>query len=245
MEIETQSDPLGFETLETFSQAPAFNRWLYGKISEFAKGQVLEIGSGIGNISTFLLRDQPVVSLSDLRPEYCQVLEKKFGQDPHLQAVYELDLSLPDFQTKNSGLLKKFDTVIALNVVEHIKEDATAIRNAKALLKKNGNMIILVPTGQWLYNPLDQELGHYKRYTKRGLNNLLRSAGLVVINSRYFNATAIFGWWLSGTILKEKIISPGKINFYNRLVPLFRIIDWFVSPFIGISVISVATNQLD
>ncbi len=88
---QVQSDPSGFETLEAFSHAAAFNRWLYKKISIYLQGETLEIGSGIGNISAYLLTDQTKVSLSDLRPEYCHLLEKKFGHDPHLLGIYKLD----------------------------------------------------------------------------------------------------------------------------------------------------------
>ncbi len=245
MPTGVHSESSGFETLETFSRAPAINRWIYDKISGFAIGQILEIGGGIGNISSFLLRDQPTVSLSDLRPEYCRILEKNFGKDPHLQGIYELDLSLTDFNSRYSELLEKFDTVIALNVIEHIRDDLLAVRNAKALLRKNGKLVLLVPAGQWLYNSLDRELGHFKRYTKKELNDLFESVGLVVTESRYFNAAAILGWWFSGNILQEKIISPSKLNFYNRLVPILRIVDWFVTPFTGVSVISVGTKNLN
>ena len=177
MTTGTHSDPFGFETLEIFSRTSAINQWLYDKIKKFASGEVLEIGSGIGNISAHLLRDQPNVSLSDLRPEYCRLLEKKFGNDSHLRQVYELDLSVADFKTKYFDLLEKFDTVIALNVIEHIENDSLAIQNAKSLLRRNGKLIILVPAGQSLYNSLDRELGHYKRYSKTGLKNLIRTAG--------------------------------------------------------------------
>src|ERR1700726_468891 len=119
METPAQSDPSGFETLEAFSTAAAINRWVYEKISRYAQGQVLEIGSGIGNISALLLRDRSTVSLSDLRPEYCGLHEKKLRQDPHLQGVYELDLQWKDFKTKNAGLWAKFDTVTTPNVIEN------------------------------------------------------------------------------------------------------------------------------
>jgi SAM-dependent methyltransferase len=245
MARDTRSDPSGFETLETFSRANAFNRWLFEKISRYLRGQILEIGSGIGNISAFLLKEQDNVFLSDLRPEYCRLLQKKFGHNPHLQGVNELDLSLKDFNSNYPDLLEKFDTVIALNVIEHITDDILAIRNAKSLLRNNGKLIILVPAGQWLYNSIDRELGHHKRYSKSGLNNLLDSAGLFVSDCRYFNAAAILGWWFSGNILREEIISPAKLNFFNRMIPFFRIADWFVAPFTGISVISVGVKNAD
>lgn len=240
-----QSDPFGFETLEAFSRASAINRWLYEKISGYVQGKVLEIGSGIGNISTFILKNQPFVSLSDLRPEYCRLLEKKFSHDPHLKGVYELDLSDTNFESAHADLLGKFDTVIALNVIEHIEDDSLAIRNAGSLLGKEGKLIVLVPAGQWLYNQLDKELGHFKRYSKNGLNNLMKSAGFHIYDSRFFNAAAIWGWWFSGKILGEKTISPAKLDLFNRLVPLFRITDWFAAPFAGISVISVGIKKLN
>ena len=239
MATAVQSDPSGLETLEAFSGASAINRWLYEKISGYVQGKVLEIGSGIGNISSFILRSQPDVSLSDLRPEYCRLLEKKFSSDPHLKGVYELDISEINFESVHADLLGKFDTVIALNVIEHIEDDSLAIRNAKSLLGNEGTLIVLVPAGQWLYNQLDQELGHYKRYTKNELNNLMKSAGLRISTSHFFNAAAILGWWFSGKILREKTISSAKLNLFNQLVPLFRITDWIAAPFTGISVISV------
>ncbi len=237
------TDPSGLETLEAFSQASAINRWLYEKISRYIQGTVLEIGSGIGNISGYILKDHGSVSLSDLRPEYIPLLKKKFGGDPHLNSILELDLSAEQFDLKYAGLMQQFDSVIALNVIEHIADDAQAIRNALSLLKKNGRLIILVPAGKWLYNQLDQELGHFRRYTRAGLNLLLNSSGLTIADSRFFNAPAIFGWWFSGKILGDKIISSSKLKWYNRLVPVFRKADWFLNPFTGVSVISVGIKN--
>jgi 2-polyprenyl-3-methyl-5-hydroxy-6-metoxy-1,4-benzoquinol methylase len=245
MQKESLSDPSGFETLEAFSNADSFNKWQFEALNRFAKGEILEIGSGTGNISALLLKEHSRVCLTDLRPEYCELLKNKFGQNPHLTGVYELDLSLDDFDLKYPDLLGKFDAVIASNVIEHISDDLLAVRNAKALLKNNGSLIVLVPAGQWLYNSIDKELGHYKRYSKSRLKNLLESAGLAVKETRYFNAAAIFGWWFAGNVLREKTISMGKMSLYNRLTPVFKITDWFITPFCGISVISVGIKNAE
>jgi 2-polyprenyl-3-methyl-5-hydroxy-6-metoxy-1,4-benzoquinol methylase len=240
MSTGAHSDPVGFKTLETFSDAPAINRWLYSKINDEIQGRVLEIGSGIGNISEMLLKDFSSVTLSDLRSEYCQILEQKFPGHAHVQGIYTLDLSSPDFNTRYVQLLEKFDTVIALNVIEHISDDLAAINNAKSLLRDNGKLIILVPAFPLLFNSLDRELGHYRRYKKSQLKKLAEAAGLKNSKCIYFNAAAIMGWWVSGRLLKEKIISPSKLQFYNMLVPLFKILDVLVSPFFGISLISTS-----
>jgi len=243
MTTGAHSDPIGFETLEIFSRTSAINQWLYDKIKKFASGEILEIGSGIGNISAHLLRDQINVSLSDLRPEYCQLLQRKFGKDLHLQQVYELDLSVIDFKTKYFDMLEKFDTVFALNVIEHIENDSLAVQNAKSLLRRNGKLVILVPAGQSLFNSLDRELGHYKRYSKTGLKNLIRAAGFDISYCRYFNAAGILGWWLSGSVFRDNAITSSKLNLFNQWVPLFRILDWFITPFTGVSVISVGIKN--
>jgi 2-polyprenyl-3-methyl-5-hydroxy-6-metoxy-1,4-benzoquinol methylase len=243
MQKETLTDPSGFETLDAFSRADRFNRWQFSALNRSVKGQILEIGSGTGNISELLLKNHSHVSLSDLRSEYCDLLETKFDNNPHFKGVYQLDLSIDNFDSKYPELLAKFDTVIASNVIEHITPDTLAVRNATALLRNGGRLIILVPAGQWLYNSLDKELGHYKRYSKFKLKSLLESAGLVVRDTRYFNAAAILGWWISGKVLREKTVSVSKMNLYNRLTPLFKITDWFIAPFVGISVISVGVKN--
>ena len=243
MSNSVYSDPVGFNTLETFSGAPAINRWLYKKIMGGIQGRVLEIGSGIGNISGMLLNDFSSVTLSDLRPEYCRILEEKYSDHPHLAGIYTLDLALPDFKTGHAQLLGKFDTVIALNVIEHIADDLMAINNAKALLRDKGKLIILVPAFPVLYNSLDRELGHYRRYKKNELVKLLETAGLKTLRCLYFNAAAIMGWWISGHLLREKSISTAKLRFYNLMVPLFKVVDTVVSPFFGISLVSTSIKN--
>jgi 2-polyprenyl-3-methyl-5-hydroxy-6-metoxy-1,4-benzoquinol methylase len=245
MRSDVHSDPAGLETLEIFSGAPEVNRWLFDKINGFLRGEILEIGSGIGNISGFLLSEQSAVYLSDLRQEYCLRLEKKFHSHPHLRGIYHLDLSLPDFKTRYSDLLETFDTVITLNVVEHIQDDQSAIENAKTLLRIGGKLIVLVPAIPGLYNSLDRHLGHFRRYTKTELRELIEKTGLKFGGCRYFNAAAIPGWWYSGSLLKEKIVTPSKLRFFNRMVPLFRIIDPLLSPFTGISLITSGIKNIN
>lgn len=237
------TDSAGRETLDHFNEAPAFNNWLFDQILPYCKGDVLEAGSGIGNISGLMLDKHLKVVLSDLRSEYCELLKRKFAGNPYLQGVYQLDLSLADFENRYPELLHRFDSVIVLNVIEHIREDALAVRNAMKLLRVGGNLIVLVPAGQCLYNHFDRELGHFKRYTRSGLAGLLTEAGLKVLHTNYFNFGGIFGWWFSGSLMKNKIIPRSQLKLFNRLVPVFRIVDRLVAHTAGVSVIAVAANQ--
>ncbi|HPG10492.1 MAG TPA: class I SAM-dependent methyltransferase [Chitinophagaceae bacterium] len=236
-------DPIGKETLESFSKTKRFNKWQYGTISTFFYGNILEIGSGIGNISSLLLANNSTVTLSDLRKSYCDILHEKFKTAKSFNNIIQIDLSEPDFENKYSQILGSFDTIVALNVIEHIKNDGEAIENCKRLLRTGGQIIIQVPAFQLLYNSLDKGLGHYKRYTRKTLNALVSKYELKVQESRYFNFIGIPGWWLSGSLLKKKIIPRKQAILFDRLVPIFRIADTIVINRMGLSVITVAKKQ--
>lgn len=233
------SDVTGKTTLDIVSEADAFNEWMFKTIWPFTKGKVLEIGSGIGNVSQFFLEKKVDLLLTDLRDEYCSLLRTKFAHHPHMLGVKKLDLVDPDFEVHHSDTLNSFDTVFALNVVEHIDKDSLAIENAAKLLKKNGHLIILVPSYQFLYNQFDRELGHYRRYNKRNLSQLLSSNGFKIVHKQNFNLIGIPGWFVNGKLLNKQIIPSSQMLLFNRLVPLWKFIDKVTFNKIGLSTIVV------
>jgi SAM-dependent methyltransferase len=233
----------GQATLEAIAGADKFNQWMYQVTSKRLSGRILEIGSGIGNISQYYLTDNRNIMLSDIRDNYCAYLDKKFGKLPNCEGVRLIDLVHPDFDATYHDLLNSFDGVFALNVVEHIQDDIQAIANAKKLLKKGGRLVILVPAYQSLYNNFDRALEHYRRYTEGSLKNIFKINNLQIIHSQYFNLAAIAGWWFSGSILKKDIIPGGQMKLYNALVPIFKILDKMVFNKIGISVIVEAIKK--
>jgi SAM-dependent methyltransferase len=234
-----EEDKEGLRTLETIARADKFNRWMFETIYPFCKGRILEIGSGIGNISQFFLNENATVTLSDIRENYCNHLKLRFSDAATLEDVLLINLTDPEFEAKYRHYEKRFDTVFALNVLEHIKEDVLALKNCKYLLKDEGTLLILVPAFQSLYCSFDQELGHYRRYTRKSLGRVYKENQLHIEYSRYFNAMGILGWIFSGKILKKKTIPERQMGMYNKLVPVFRIIDKIFLQIIGLSVILV------
>lgn len=228
-------DAYGHSTLDVVSQADKLNQWMYKTILPYCNGRILEIGSGIGTISHFFVTTGAHITLSDIRENYCVVLRDKFQGTP----VKLIDLEHPEFDKEYAILLGTFDTVFALNVVEHIKCDGQALQNVYKLLKPRGQAVILVPAYQWLYNRFDVQLEHYRRYTKRSLSSLFVKAGFEVAASRYFNFAGILGWFVSGKLLRNNMIPEGQMSLYNTLVPLFRLADKAVWYRIGLSVICV------
>ena len=235
-------DKEGLDTLDTLAAAGNFNQWMYETIKPFCKGKILEIGSGIGNISQFFLKDGSEIALSDIRENYCRILEKKFSGNKNLLGIQKMDLVLPDFDNVYKNSFEKFDTLFALNVVEHIENDCLAIANAKKLLHKNGTLIILVPAFQILYNRFDEELYHFRRYTKKSLSDLFLKNKFSNLQKMYFNALGMVGWFVSGKVMRKKIIPSSQMSFYNKIVPFAKMLDKLVLKQTGLSVIAVGTK---
>ncbi|ESU24180.1 putative methyltransferase [Flavobacterium enshiense DK69] len=228
----------GLTTLTVIEKADRFNNWMYETIAPYCNGKILEIGSGIGNISQFFIKNNKDITLSDLRDNYCDILKKKFPND-----VIKVDLAHPNFDEEYKNLLETFDTVFALNVVEHIKDDVQAIANCKKLLKPNGTLLILVPAYQFLYNNFDVELEHFRRYTQKNLKTIIQKNDLRTVKEFSFNFIGILGWYFSGNILKKKTIPEGQMGFFNLLVPIFKIADLVTFKKIGLSVINVSVKE--
>ncbi len=233
-------DREGWETLDVIAEAKQFNAWMYQTIKPFCKGSILELGSGIGNISAFFLQQNEDLTLSDIRPKYCDVLKAKFGQP---EKVIQLDLTHPDFKNVYAAHLARYDSVFALNVVEHIQDDKRAIQNCYELLKPGGKLTILVPAYQALYNRFDRELEHYRRYNADALTSLISSCRFSEVQSTYFNFIGIIGWYVSGKIQGNKTIPKGQMSLYDKLVPLFKLIDKCIFNKIGLSVIGTGSKS--
>ena len=241
----SEFDEVGEETLQAIGKADRFNSWMYNTIKPWCTGEVLEIGSGAGNISKYFLNDNFKITLTDIRTNYCKPLEDKFSGSNSLTGVLKMDLADPDFENKHRSLLGSFDTVFALNVVEHIENDDLSILNSKKLLKPGGHLIILVPAYDALYNKFDYRLGHYRRYTKSSLSKLLLQNKLDIIHNQYFNFAGILGWFISGNILRNSVIPVSQVNIFNDLVPVFRFVDRLLFNRMGLSTIAVGKNPVN
>jgi len=224
----------GEETLDTIASATRFNRWMYDTIRPHCTGRILEIGSGIGNISRFFIDSGADIVLSDVRDQYCNRLREKFPTND----VQLIDLVTDGFELKYKGQLESYDTIFALNVIEHIEDDDLAIVNIKKLLRPNGVCVILVPAFDFLYNSFDKDLYHFRRYDRSRLLRLMQPH-FKICSSRYFNPVGILGWYVNGNILKKKLIPSDQMALFDRLVPIFKGVDFFTRQVMGLSVIAV------
>jgi SAM-dependent methyltransferase len=231
----TQASQVGGRTLEVLSQTPRLNRWLYSKLAPHVRGDVLEIGSGIGNLSSLLVGDAERVVLSDMETHYIDALAKRFDGDPRVDVVrYDLDAAPPPEIAS-----RRFDTIVAVNVIEHIRDDERLVSQLAGLLKPGGKLAVYVPAVPSAYGTLDRALGHYRRYTPRTLETLLSGAGLRTPKPKYINLFGLAGWFMSGRLLRRETIGGLPMVLFEALLPVFRLEDLVSLP-IGLGVYTAA-----
>ncbi|MGH7528760.1 MAG: class I SAM-dependent methyltransferase [Gemmatimonadales bacterium] len=213
-------DPVGAATLEQLAAAGRYNRWMFERLRPWVGRRVLEVGSGIGNLSAFLL-DRERVVLTDTRPEYLERLRERFARHAHVAVAR---LFLPNDDRALAG--ERFDTVICLNVLEHVADDVGSLVAIRNLLSVGGRLILLVPALPALYGTLDAALGHHRRYTRRELADKFDAAAFLPRHIEYFNLAGVPGWWFTGRVLRRRAIPSGSLRLYDALVPLFRLERW-------------------
>jgi 2-polyprenyl-3-methyl-5-hydroxy-6-metoxy-1,4-benzoquinol methylase len=233
-------DSIGRKTLDLFADTDNFNRWMYEVVREHCSGKILEIGSGIGNISQYFINDKADIVLSDIRKEYLAHLKMRF---PSIESIIQLDLENVRHENKSPHSIGQFDTIIALNVIEHIERDDLAILNCYNLLKPGGYFVMLVPAFPKLYNKFDRDLSHYRRYTKSGLREILTENHFDVIKISYFNFIGLIGWFLWGKLSSKHMLPEKPVHIYDKLVPLFKRVDYLFLNRVGLSLIAISRKN--
>lgn len=239
----THTDTAGYATLESIRNAQHFNFWMYATIKKFLTGNILEIGSGIGNISFFLLEDKFDLTLSDIDSEYLKILRNQFCNYPNAKGFFKIDLECKSFEKEYADKEGKFDTIFLLNVLEHIKDDYKAIENCRYLLKPQGTLIILVPAYKFLYSELDKQLGHYRRYTSKSLSSLFSPERFTTETLFHFNSLGVAAW-LWNKVFNKSGITKSRMLLYNKLVPIAKFLDVITFKRTGLSVIAVARKTI-
>jgi SAM-dependent methyltransferase len=213
-------DEFGSHILHRLEKARRFNRWMADQVVPHIGNRVLEIGAGIGNLTNALLPRERYVA-SDVNPQYLAYLRNAGIGKPYLE-VRQADLeSDQDF----ASLSGQFDSVLCVNVLEHLDDPDAAARRLRSALADDGRLVLYVPQCPHRFGSLDEALGHRRRFRRGELLDLLRGAGFEIESCTDFNRIGVVGWWWNGKVLKRRSFGRLQLGLFSALVPLLRRID--------------------
>ncbi len=180
----------GFSTLSSsMSAAGNYTRWVLDEFTPFVGRRVMEVGLGHGDYVAWLSRGEDYLGVDSDDAVVGSVARL------HPEAEFKVsDISKPGFVDDIGG--RRFDTVFCVNVLEHIEDDSSAVRNLLGVLHDGGHLLLFVPALQALYTDLDRLAGHVRRYTRRRLVQAFPAQGVTVRRLDYFNPIGAVGWWM-------------------------------------------------
>lgn len=228
--------------LEIIEGAQRYGEHIFALFRPFIGRRVLEVGAGIGTMSKKLVRTSDVV----------------IGIEPNAGCVARLEAAMrgePKFTMLSCHLeecdldalhRQHLDTVYCVNVLEHIEDDVAALTMFKDIIVPGGHVLIYVPAVQAAYGPLDAELGHHRRYSKRALAAAFTAAGLELRQLKYANPIGLIGWMYNSHVTKTRHHSRTQMQLFERFVAPWALpLERLIPPPLGSSLVAVgkkATN---
>ena len=223
--------------LQTLNEARNYRRMLYSHIQDALGERIIEIGSGIGNYTEMLLEHGHVWA-TDIEDQYVQFLSKRFAGRKDFKASL---LRLGALTADDYREILNFspDTFVCMNVLEHIQDDIFAMNEMVSCLTVGGHAAVIVPALPWLYCSLDRKYGHFRRYTKDSVKELvshIKNAQLV--HCQYFNFIGVLGWWFNNVLLNREALPQKQTYIYDKfLVPWIDKSEKLYAPPFGLSIV--------
>lgn len=224
----------GVTTLEVLTEAKNYNRWIADNFYPYIQAPLLEFGSGIGNISELISSYTPLC-LTDTDEQLLAHLNDKFSHINDVSVKF-FDITQPPPE----NLVESFQTVIGINVLEHVEDDEKALLHLGNVLKPSGRLLLLVPSKKWAYTELDRELGHFRRYEKKELGEKLAKASFQIEKLYFFNIVGLMSWIIRDKIQRSGGLRPYQVSSFDTIVPILKFIESKVSMPLGISLIAIA-----
>lgn len=228
---------LGLEIQRRLSDVDRYNEWIYDQFSPYMGNRVVDVGCAIGNITKRYMDRELVIGL-DVAQEFIEEMQARFGHKPNFRA-HLIDVADPAVTSLSA---ENIDTIMCANVLEHVRDDGIALAHMFEILEPGGRLLLLVPAFDFLFGTMDTADNHFRRYTKRVVEERLKVAGFEVEKVYYMNPVGMLGWFVNGRILKRDIVSSSHYSIYNKIVPLLARIERRFKPPFGLSVIAVATK---
>jgi SAM-dependent methyltransferase len=221
--------------LEIFAAASNWKTYVAHSIGRFVSGRVLEVGAGIGANTGFLNNDR-VCEWTCLEPDIDLAgrIKERLTHDDLPQSSRVVNGTIASFDDA-----ARFDTILYIDVLEHIADDRDELARAARLLSPEGLLVVLAPAHQFLFSPFDTAIGHYRRYNRTMLR-ALTPAGCCVETTMLLDSAGLFASLANRVLLSEPFPSNRQIAIWDRLlVPISRVLDRATAYRFGKTVIAV------
>jgi SAM-dependent methyltransferase len=226
--------------LEAMSIATNYYQWIVEEYKPYIGKYIAEVGAGTGNFSKFLINETNIKRLTAFEPslDMYSILKKRFKDDNRVEPVNAFFRN-----TSNNQFKYTFDSIIYINVLEHIMDDEGELTFAYDTLKHKGHILIFVPALSGLYSQFDKTIGHIRRYSKQDLSILVQKSGFSIIKNKYFDIIGIIPWYIAFVLMK-KILTSGNVSLYDRfIVPVTRKFENIITPPIGKNLLLVGKKS--
>jgi len=227
------------ETLDNLDGADNYAGWIFELLKPHLGREVLEIGAGHGTFTEMLAAEADRVVASDISQRCVSRLRERFSGAESVQIMHG--------SVDSAAALGPFDSVVLINVLEHIEDDDGTLRELRGrLLRPGGRVILWVPAFSFLYSDFDRKIGHYRRYTKAGLRAQLCDAGYQVQDIRYVNAVGAAAWLVLARLLHRTPTNGTPVKIFDKyFVPVLKRLEQRQQPPFGQSVLAVASRPAD
>jgi SAM-dependent methyltransferase len=230
-----RDDCLTVGDLEVAAEARNYQNWMLNRFRPYLGQRILDAGAGIGAFTEHLLDRELVVAAEGYAP-FVEVLHQRLGRRLQVDPIH-VDLAGPAMRDL---AYHRFDTVLCVNVLEHIEDDRTTLANFSALLQPGGRLVLFVPAHMFLYGTVDRQLGHWRRYTRAELREKLAQAGFGIEHLSAMNVVGTLGWFLNNRVRRQDRVPLRQIALYDKwIVPVAERIERVVRPPIGLSILAV------
>ncbi len=224
-------------TLDSLDGAVNYRNWIFDLARPYLESPVLEVGAGHGTF-TGLLAELGSVTAVEPGERMGALLREMYGADPRVAVEVGVVDDLP------AG--PHFGSAVMINVLEHIADDAGALRSIRERLLPGAHLVLWVPAFPSLYSRFDELLGHERRYRLRGLRSVVEGTGLTVVEARYVNSVGWFSWLVVARLLGRIPTSGAAVGVFDKaVVPVVRRAEHGVRPPFGQSILLVARKPLD
>jgi len=221
--------------LEAMSFAINYYTSLIQLLDPYLGERVGEVGAGTGSLSKLILKKN-ISQLTAIEPStnLFPVLTNTLKNHSNVNTVNSF------FHEISHDHVSYFDSILYVNVLEHIEDDKTELEHIKYSLSENGYACIFVPALSWLYSDFDDSIGHYRRYHKKDLIKLVKSSGLRIVKVEYIDFFGIIPWYISMVVLKNKL-NEGHVKIYDKYIyPCTKLIERIFPVPIGKNLLLIA-----